>query len=146
VDGWLRTGDLGRLDASGHLKLLGRAKNMIVTQGGKNVYPEDIEIAFDGLSGCEEFCVFAANYIWPERRLEGEKLILVLRPKKNPVDEGVLEEIRKRNRSLADFKRLEGYVVWNQEFSRTSSLKIKRQTLAQAMRTALRREEALQPL
>ncbi|MFI5309415.1 MAG: AMP-binding protein, partial [Polyangiales bacterium] len=43
VDGWLRTGDLGVIDASGHLRLLGRAKNMIVTEGGKNVYPEDVE-------------------------------------------------------------------------------------------------------
>ena len=44
VDGWLLTGDLGRLEASGHLQLLGRKKNMIVTEGGKNIYPEDIEI------------------------------------------------------------------------------------------------------
>ena len=49
VDGWLMTGDLGRVDASGHLQLAGRKKNMIVTEGGKNVYPEDIENSFEGL-------------------------------------------------------------------------------------------------
>jgi long-chain acyl-CoA synthetase len=146
MEGWLRTGDLGRIDASGHLKLWGRAKNMIVTEGGKNVYPEDIENAFEGLEGCEEFCVFAANYLWPERSLTGEKLVLVLRPKAKKVDEKVLEDLRRRNRSLADFKRLTGYVEWNQEFTRTSSMKIKRQVLAQEIRTALRREEALQSL
>src|SRR6202043_1845754 len=43
VDGWLLTGDLGRFDGSGHLQLFGRKKNMIVTEGGKNIYPEDIE-------------------------------------------------------------------------------------------------------
>src|SRR6266576_1292885 len=58
VDGWLRTGDLGRLDDSGHLQLFGRKKNMIVTEGGKNIYPEDIEAAFDGVA-LKEYCVFA---------------------------------------------------------------------------------------
>src|SRR6476661_4887496 len=78
VDGWLLTGDLGRVDGSGHLQLFGRKKNMIVTAGGKNIYPEDIENAFDGLA-VKEYCIFAANYIWPQRELRGEKLILVLR-------------------------------------------------------------------
>jgi long-chain acyl-CoA synthetase len=45
-DGWFRTGDLGWLDGENYLYLCGRAKNMIVTEGGKNVYPEEIENAF----------------------------------------------------------------------------------------------------
>ncbi|MGL4985657.1 MAG: AMP-dependent synthetase/ligase [Treponemataceae bacterium] len=45
-DGWLKTGDLGKLDSERYLYLCGRAKNMIVTEGGKNVYPEEIENAF----------------------------------------------------------------------------------------------------
>jgi len=39
VDGWLMTGDLGRLDSAGQLQLLGRKKNMIVSEEGKNIYP-----------------------------------------------------------------------------------------------------------
>src|SRR3989440_10480400 len=66
VDGWLLTGDLGRFDRSGHLQLFGRKKNMIVTEGGKNIYPEDIETVFDGLP-VKEYCVFAANYVWPKK-------------------------------------------------------------------------------
>jgi len=45
-DGWLSTGDLGWLDNQYYLYLCGRAKNVIVTEGGKNVYPEEIENAF----------------------------------------------------------------------------------------------------
>src|SRR5947208_8162042 len=76
VDGWLMTGDLGRFDSSGHLQLFGRKRNMIVTEEGKNIYPEDIETAFESLS-VKEFCVFAANYIWPKRSMSGEQLLLV---------------------------------------------------------------------
>src|SRR5260370_8316912 len=43
VDGWLLTGDLGRFESGGHLQLFGRKKNMIFTEGGKNIYPEGIE-------------------------------------------------------------------------------------------------------
>src|SRR6202022_4334358 len=77
VDGWLMTGDLGRFDSTGHLQLFGRKKNMIVTEEGKNIYPEDIEAAFESLP-VKEFCIFAANYIWPQRTMVGEQLILVL--------------------------------------------------------------------
>lgn len=45
-DGWFMTGDLGWLDKEHYLYLCGRAKNVIVTDGGKNVYPEEIENAF----------------------------------------------------------------------------------------------------
>ena len=79
VDGWLMTGDLGRIDATGHLQLFGRKKNMIVTAEGKNIYPEDIENAFEGLP-VKEFCIFAANYLWPQRTMVGEQLVLVLHP------------------------------------------------------------------
>src|SRR6202140_4816619 len=65
VEGWLLTGDQGRFEGHGHLQLFGRKKNMIVTTGGKNIYPEDIEAVFDGLA-VKESCVFAANYLWPQ--------------------------------------------------------------------------------
>src|SRR4029077_9267695 len=44
-EGWYKTGDIGRLDASGHLILMGRTKDIIVLPNGLNVYPEDIENA-----------------------------------------------------------------------------------------------------
>lgn len=45
-DGWLHTGDIGWIDNEGYVYLTGRAKNVIVTEGGKNVYPEEIENQF----------------------------------------------------------------------------------------------------
>jgi long-chain acyl-CoA synthetase len=131
VDGWLLTGDLGRFDASGHLQLFGRKKNMIVTQGGKNIYPEDIETVFDGLP-VKEYCVFAGNYIWPEKQLGREALILVLRLEQNrEFDEPLKSEIVACNRLLPDFKRVGGYVIWTEDFPRTASMKVKRNLLAE---------------
>jgi long-chain acyl-CoA synthetase len=130
VEGWLLTGDQGRFEGHGHLQLFGRKKNMIVTEGGKNIYPEDIEGVFDGLP-VKEFCVFAANYLWPEKKIGREMLVIVLRLEQSQqFDDRLREEMATRNRRLADFKRVAGYLVWEKDFPRTASLKIKRGELA----------------
>ncbi len=130
VEGWLLTGDLGRFEGHGHLQLFGRKKNMIVTAGGKNIYPEDIEVVFDGLP-LKEFCVFAANYLWPQKMLGNEMLALVVRLEQNQqFDDKLRDEIVARNRKLPDFKRVGGYLLWEKDFPRTTSLKIKREQLA----------------
>ncbi len=131
VDGWLLTGDLGRFDGNGHLQLFGRKKNMIVTEGGKNIYPEDIETVFDALP-VKEYCVFAANYIWPKKELGRERLVLILRLEQNQkFDSKLAEDVSARNRRLPDFKRVGGYLLWEKDFPRTASMKIKRQALAE---------------
>ena len=130
VEGWLLTGDQGRFEAHGHLQLVGRKKNMIVTDGGKNIYPEDIESVFEDLP-VKEYCVFAANYLWPQKTLGNEMLVLVVRLEQNQqFDDRLSEEMVARNRRLADFKRVGGYLVWEKDFPRTASLKIKRGELA----------------
>ena len=48
-DGWFRTGDIGTVDAEGNVFLLGRCKNMILTDNGQNVYPEEIEVVLNDL-------------------------------------------------------------------------------------------------
>jgi long-chain acyl-CoA synthetase len=144
VDGWLLTGDLGRFDGQGHLQLFGRKKNMIVTEGGKNIYPEDIETIFDGLA-VKEYCIFAANYVWPAKSLGKEMLILVLRLEQNQefTDE-LKNDITRRNRQLPDFKRVHGYVIWERDFPRTASMKIKRTVLADEIGKTLDRAAAVE--
>ncbi len=133
VDGWLLTGDLGRFDEAGHLQLTGRKKNMIVTEEGKNIYPEDIETVFESLA-VKEFCVFAANYIWPKRSMTGEKLVLVLHLEPGqPYSEEIRRDINARNNRLLNYKRIHGVVLLDEDFPRTASLKIKRNDLAERL-------------
>lgn len=135
VDGWLHTGDLGHFDASGHLHLVGRRKNMIVTAGGKNVYPEDIEHAFEDLPEVEEHALFASGYLFREQP-GSERLVLVLRTESGQLGAELLDELRMRNRGLADYKRVEAVLAVAEEFPRTASLKVKRGALAEQLREA----------
>jgi long-chain acyl-CoA synthetase len=145
VNGWMMTGDLGRFDSMGHLQLFGRKKNMIVTEEGKNIYPEDIETYFEGLPA-KEFCVFAANYLWPARTMVGEQLVLVLHPDAGQtITDSVIANIAERNRRLLNYKRISGYLIWESDFPRTASLKIKRNDLADQIRQQ-RERSAVVPL
>ena len=143
VDGWLLTGDLGRFDPAGHLQLFGRKKNMIVTEGGKNIYPEDIENMFEGLP-VKEYCIFAANYIWPAKNLGRETLVLALRLESGQqFSHAIRQEVMERNRRLPDFKRVGGYLIWEKDFPRTASMKIKRAELAAEIGKQLERQKAV---
>ena len=145
VDGWLMTGDMGRFDATGHLQLFGRKKNMIVTEEGKNVYAEDVEQSFDGLP-VKEFCVFAANYVWPSRSMVGEQLVLVIHLEHgHSFTEELRKEIAARNSRLINYKKVHGVVMYDEDFPLTASLKIVRVTLAERL-GQLNREQAIVPV
>ncbi len=145
VDSWLRTGDLGKFDAQGHLHLSGRKKNMIVTEEGKNIYPEDIEAAFESLP-VKEFCVFAANYIWPNRSMVGEQLIIAIHLENNQqFTDALKHDVSQRNNRLLNYKRIHGIVLFDDDFPRTASLKIKRNSLAERL-SKLDRDRVIIPL
>lgn len=66
-DGWLKTGDIGRLDASGRLTLIGRSRELIIT-GGYNVYPGEVEAALNAHPAVREACAFGLpDEVWGER-------------------------------------------------------------------------------
>jgi hypothetical protein len=68
----------------------------------------------------------------------------VLRPEQNrPIDEAIRAEVSLRNQKLLNYKRISGFVIWDQDFPRTASMKVKRIELAQQIRTTLDRTSAL---
>ena len=74
-DGWLRTGDLGRLDGRGRLKLVGRAKDVVVTTSGENVHLDDVEARLGVIPGVAEYSLVGL----PDPR-GGERLGLLAVP------------------------------------------------------------------
>lgn len=125
-DGWLMTGDLGRLDEQGFLYLTGRSKNMILTASGQNVYPEEIESQLNNMP-CVEESLIIDN--------EG-KLVALVYPDLESVDGACLkgrqvEDLMEDNRQMLN-KKLPGYCqiaklkVLYEEFEKTPTKKIKR--------------------
>jgi malonyl-CoA/methylmalonyl-CoA synthetase len=61
ADGWFTTGDLGRIDRDGYVHIVGRAKDLVIS-GGYNVYPKEVEMELDALSGVQESAVFGVPH------------------------------------------------------------------------------------
>ncbi len=125
-EGWLMTGDLGRLDENGFLFLTGRSKNMILTASGQNVYPEEIESQLNNLPCVEESLI-----------LENDgKLMALVYPDLESVDraclkgkqvESLMEENRRNlNVRLPGFSQVARLKVLYEEFEKTPTKKIKR--------------------
>jgi long-chain acyl-CoA synthetase len=95
-DGWLHTGDLGKLDRSGRLVLVGRVKDVIVTSTGENVYPDDIERMLGKVAHVEELAVVGVT-----GRSGGERVGCIAVPE---ADESVdrAARLERAQRSLRD--------------------------------------------
>ncbi|MDR1688463.1 MAG: AMP-binding protein [Clostridiales bacterium] len=120
VDEWLKTGDIGYVDADGFLYVTGRAKNMILLSNGKNVYPEEVEMVIQhNLTYVKEVVVYADdNEIVAEMFLD-----IVNHPE---CLSGLNHDIGELNRSLPPFKNISRIVVRETEFPKTTTRKIKR--------------------
>lgn len=84
VDGWLKTGDLGRLDVEGYLSIVGRSKEMII-RGGENVYPKEVEDAL-----CQHPSVIAAAVIGLPDPLWGERVVAAVEVRQTLTPEELL--------------------------------------------------------
>lgn len=129
-EGWLRTGDLGALDADGNLYFKGRQKNVIVTPEGMNVYPEDLENALRGQPGIRD-CV-----VLPLPR-EGNAVpgaVLLLREPRADA----AQIIRDANESLAEYQHIRQWLVWpGEDFPRTSTQKPRTNAILDVARAKL---------
>lgn len=139
-DGWFRTGDLGWIDSENYLYLCGRAKNMIVTAGGKNVYPEEIENAFQ-LYYNEMEQLTVRGYV-ADKNDKSELIEALVYPaddlfKKfnvmrganeaiDPVYQAVEEIVDKVNKTLQPYQRIARITILDEPLEMTTTRKVKR--------------------
>ncbi|MDR2149540.1 MAG: AMP-binding protein [Spirochaetaceae bacterium] len=128
-DGYLKTGDLGYLDNEGYLYLTGRAKNLIVTDGGKNVYPEEIENEFQLYEEIDQILVrgFVSD---KKMKIEAIEALVYPAPEvfKN-TDEAktrINAIIAEVNQKLLPYQRIDRVTVLDQPMEMTTTKKIKR--------------------
>ena len=112
-DGWLKTGDVGEIK-NGYLYIRDRKKDIIVTEGGLNVYPTDIESVLNGMKDVEESCVLEKN-----KRVHA---VLLLKGKAN-----VSSIIKDANKKLLSHQKIVTCSIWPyKDFPKTITGKIKK--------------------
>jgi len=137
-DGWFLTGDLGWIDHEGFLYITGRKKNLLVTGGGKNVYPEEIEALLNQKDHILESLVIGVPrpggmgdeveaLIVPDNEFfdkEKEEIGIIWTPEKK--EEVIKQEVEEVCTRLAEYKRIHKFSIHEEEFVKTSTKKIKR--------------------
>ena len=134
-DGFLRTGDLGYIDDDGFIFINGRKKNLIVSSGGKNIYPEEIESRFDGSRVVGEILVVGRKDAGG-----GDVIFAVVYPNKDALaedhgdrklDEALVKalvkaEIEQVNRRLPGYKKIADFSLVDTPFEKNAQQKIRR--------------------
>ena len=109
ADGWMRTGDMGTIDAEGNIFLRGRCKTMILGPSGQNIYPEEIESLLNAQPAIDEALVVSRD------NEEGMNL-----------QEAVLQAVDDVNRQLPPYSHIVNYEFMFKEFEKTPKRSIKR--------------------
>ncbi|MGC1617530.1 MAG: AMP-binding protein, partial [Candidatus Acidiferrum sp.] len=115
-DNWLRTGDIGEVDAEGNLRFKGRKKNVMVTPAGLNVYPEDIEAALRKQPSVRDCVVIPLDHGGNAE----PRAILLMNSGSGAKEGEARETIENANASLAEYQRVRQWLVWPEpDFPRT---------------------------
>ncbi len=134
-DGWFNSGDIGYQDKDGYVYVTGRSKNVIVTQNGKNIYPEEIELLLSKIPEIAECMVYG-------KEVEGEKELIIsvkVIPnneeierlhgkdlKEEEIHKIIWNKIKEVNKSLTSYKAIKNLELKHDEFAKTTTMKIKR--------------------
>jgi long-chain acyl-CoA synthetase len=122
--GWYRTGDIGALDEAGNLYFKGRKKEVIVTPGGTNVYPDDLEAALRQQPEVKDCVVVGV-----ERGGNAEPCAVVILRGEAQVE----AVVQRANQTLAEYQRMRMWMEWPQEdFPRTNTQKPRRNLIREA--------------
>jgi long-chain acyl-CoA synthetase len=138
-DGWLHTGDLGYCDENGNFHITGRAKNVIVTKGGKNIYPEELEAYLNNDP------VVLESLIFGEARDGDETVVVQVVPDEDAIKEKIGKEklsnddvqkavrdvVGRVNRLLPAYKAIRKVLIRKDRLERTDTQKVIRQSDAQ---------------
>jgi long-chain acyl-CoA synthetase len=143
-DGWLHTGDMGRIDKDGHIYITGRIKNMIVLSGGKKVFPEEVEAVFGKSEYFREVCVLGVSRAGGSK--DGtEDIVAVIVPKEDLINKTsddaelnriVREEVKILSNQLATYKRPINIIVVKDPLPKTTTIKIKRKEVKELVSLA----------
>ena len=134
-DGWFHTGDLGSVDKDGHYYIRGRCKSVIVTQNGKNVYPEELESLLLREAAVKECIVTGAEdergntivfaRIFPDLTAigaaHGNRAIT-----EKEISKAVSDAVKAINSQVVSYKAIRRFEIVDKEFEKTTTSKIKR--------------------
>ena len=138
-DGYFHSGDIGYLDDNNFLYLTGRSKNVIVTQNGKNIYPEEIEGLLDKEDEIKESLVYGKE---PEEGSKKDQKELIITARVIPdydkikelhgdlseeeIKNVIWQKVKEVNKKLTSYKAVKDLEIKEGEFEKTSTMKIKR--------------------
>lgn len=132
-DGWLHTGDIARIDRDGHMYITGRIKSMIVLNGGKKVFPEEVEAVIEKSHYVSEVCVLGISRTFGSK--DGtEEVTAVIVPKAElyntytdeDIDRMIRLDVKSLSERLAQYKRPTNIIISKEELPKTTTRKVKR--------------------